>query len=65
MEEVKSIEPIKSIQEVKHMYELTDSEAALLKNMIEDYKSNDDTAKRYSRARRKQNGLDYVLPPFV
>ena len=53
MEEVKSIEPIKSIQEVKHMYELTDSEAALLKNMIEDYKSNDDTAQRYSRARRK------------
>lgn len=56
MEEVKSIEPIKSIQEVKHMYELTDSEAALLKNMIEDYKSNDDTAQRYSRARRKQWG---------
>merc|ERR1712029_821466 len=54
MEEVKTITPIKSIKEVKNIYELTDSEAADLREMIKNYKEGVEDSRRRRRRRRRR-----------
>ena len=66
MEEVKSITPIKSIKEVKNIYELTDSEAADLREMIKNYKEGVEDSRRRRRRRRRYRGEtigadDYIV----
>merc|ERR1719147_93958 len=49
IEEVKKITPVKSIKEVKHVYPLTDRQAQLLREQVEEASSS-----KYGRRRRRR-----------